>query len=524
MDEQKKEETQKKATLGQTAAVFLPTATFATVGIEAILHAPLPIEIAGLVGAYMVARKSPAIYGELRKHVPGLPEIGTKERKPGEYTFMDRMMGKHMHDGAIQGTSEVDTEPLRQIAQPTRANGNEQDDIAFDLDGEDDMPSPHGRSDMFLFSEILRTGFKPSLDRMFLCRTDEGQDLYCTVKEPYHVALAGNTGGGKSSIMRMLMLQLCHLRVRVLLLNPHYTRYDLENGEDWTPFEPYLVHPPMECRKYEVIEHYLRAAAKDLIPKRLEKRANSQPVGKPYFIVVDELPSIVREVEDAPDYMRIILEEGRKVGVFLITAAQDFLVKTISPKAGGGSIRECYRTAYYVGGDPTTARTLLDLQKGDVVPEDELGKGTVMFRGVPSKKASKVYVPYVDNESLYMLLGPSTYKATKQQVEAPEQELVRPEVTRDSGHLRLVSSEAVEDDYHAKETERLPELAGQTTGGFSRSLSPELQATYNAFQPGMSNRDLGRLLDKDQSTVGRHIRFLIDKGAISHDRQRKLIG
>jgi hypothetical protein len=483
MDEQKKDEILKgKATLGQTAAVFLPTATIATVGIEALLHAPLPIEIAGLVGAYVAARNSPAIYRKLQEHVPALPEMAAKERKPGEYTLTDRLLGKHMRDGATTVLPDAVTEPLHQPIP--RSKSNEDQDIAFDLDGEDDMPSPHGGSDMFLFSDVLRAGFTPSLDRMFLARTEQGQDLFCAVKEPYHVALAGNTGGGKSSIMRMLMLQLCHLRVRVLLLNPHYTRYDLENGEDWTPFEPYLVHPPMECRKYEVIEHYLRAAAKDLIPKRLEKRANSQPVGKPYFIVIDELPSIVREVENAPDYMRVILEEGRKVGVFLISAAQDFLVKTISPKAGGGSIRECYRTVYYVGGDPTTARTLLDTQRGDVIPEDELGKGTVMFRGVPSKKAAKVYVPYVDNESLYMLLGKSTYTPAKQQPEAPEQELARPDVARDSGHLRLVSSEAVEDDYHAKETERLPELAGQPTGRFSRSLSPELQKAYDAYQQG----------------------------------------
>ena len=107
----------------------------------------------------------------------------------------------------------------------------------------------------------------------------------------------------------------------------------------------------------------------------------------------------MREIEAAPEYLRIILEEGRKVGVFLISAAHDFLVKTISPKAGGGSIRECYRTAYYVGGDPTTARTLLDMP-ASLIPEDALGKGVVMLRGVPAKKAMQVYVPYVENASL----------------------------------------------------------------------------------------------------------------------------
>lgn len=81
-------------------------------------------------------------------------------------------------------------------------------------------------------------------------------------------------------------------------------------------------------------------------------------------------------------------------------------------KAGGGSIRECYRTAYYVGGDATTARVLLDMP-ANLIPEDELGKGVVMLRAAPAKKAIQVFVPYVENASLYRLLGPSTYQASE---------------------------------------------------------------------------------------------------------------
>src|SRR5947208_6324369 len=116
----------------------------------------------------------------------------------------------------------------------------------------------------------------------------------------------------------------------------------------------------MECRKYEVIEYYLKQVATVLLPKRLERYAHSQPTGKPYFIVIDELPAIVDNIPEAPKYLAKILREGRKVGIYLVTAAQDFLVKTIAPQ-GGGAIRECYRTAFYVGGDSTTAKILLDL-------------------------------------------------------------------------------------------------------------------------------------------------------------------
>jgi hypothetical protein len=143
-------------------------------------------------------------------------------------------------------------------------------------------------------------------------------------------------------------------------------------------------------------------------------------LGKPYFIVLDELPAIVRHIPEVPDYLADILREGRKVGIYLITAAQDFLVKTIAPQ-GGGAIRECYRTAFYVGGDATTAKTLLDMPANQI-PESDLGKGVVMLRNAKIKQAQMVRVPYVDNQSLYRLLGPSTYKAERV-VSIPDDEI-----------------------------------------------------------------------------------------------------
>jgi len=216
--------------------------------------------------------------------------------------------------------------------------------------------------------------------------------------------------------MRMLMAQLCKAGARVLLLDPHYTGYDIEKQEDWTPFERHLYRSPQQCKDYKVIGQYLEHTAETLIPERLEQRAQYQPTGTPTFLVMDELPSIIRKVKRAPEWMQIILEEGRKVGVYLLSAAHNFLVKTISPDDGGGSIRDCYRTAYYAGGDPTTAKVLLGMAVSDL-PEGELGGGRVMLRNTTAcKKAVLVLVPYADNDALYRLLGPSTYhKAAEQQ-------------------------------------------------------------------------------------------------------------
>lgn len=382
--------------------------TFATMGlVDLLAHlGPTGLLVGGIAG-YVAYKHGPEIMGQVKQmiHPDGERDAQPEpEREERENTgtrrprsFADRLLGRFPEEP--RGPTERE---VREASRPVERV------IPFD---HDELPRPHLSGEPFLFSEVLER-FTPRADRVFLARTADGRDLLCSAQELCHVALAGATGNGKSSLMRMLLLQLCKLRMQVIILNPHYTRYDIEADEDWTPFEPYLVHPPMECRKYEVIEHYLRHAACTVIPNRLERRANSLPVGKPYFIAIDELPAIVRHIKEAPEYMRVILEEGRKVGVYLISAAQDFLVKTIAPNAGGGSIRECYRTAYYVGGDATTARVLLDMQPS-LIPEDELGKGVVMLRGVPSKKATQVYVPYVDNDALYRLLGPSTYKAER---------------------------------------------------------------------------------------------------------------
>jgi len=405
---------------GQKAAIFVPAA-LSVCGLDALLHAPLPLAVAGMVGAYCLAKNSPQLYGAMKEHLP-LPE-GTQGRRPvGDWTLTDRLLGRHyIHSRQEEDAStRAEERPSQEesgscVDEPSSRQPDPLPTARFGRNREE-LPPPAIRSNgPLLFSSVL-SRFTPTLDRIYLASTTDGLDLFCAAEELCHVALAGSTGAGKSSIMRLLMAQLCNAGAHVLLLNPHYTKYDLKRGEDWTPFEPYLMYDPMQCRKYDVIEHYLKHAAEVLLPRRLEKYAHSLPVGKPYFLVLDELPSIVRHIKKAPEYIRELLEEGRKVGIFLICASQDFLVRTIAPDAGGGSIRECYRTAYYVGGDATTARVLLDMEARKI-PEDHLGKGPVMLRcaALPQVKQARLSrVPYVDNVSLYQLLGPSTYQPSQE--------------------------------------------------------------------------------------------------------------
>jgi hypothetical protein len=304
--------------------------------------------------------------------------------------------------------------PPRPIQQPSQNFADDVDASVYwgeswsDDDDVQPLPSTTKDNGMFTFSQILDKGFAPSLNKIYLGRLTDGTDVYVTAKDLCHVALAGLTGNGKSSIMRLIMAQLCKIGVTVLLLNPHYMQWDHSGGEDWTPYEPYLEKSPTDCAIYETIGTYLEWAAKTLLSKRIERARVGKPIGKPFFIVVDELPAIVAECKDVPSHIAKLLREGRKFGIFLIVASQDFQVKTIGFEGGG--VRKCFKTAFYVGGDVATAKALLnDDNQKDPIPENDLGKGTIMLRCSATKKAVLTKVPYVDNESLYRLLGKSTF-------------------------------------------------------------------------------------------------------------------
>lgn len=431
----------------------------------------------------------------------------------------------------------------------------EEQDIYDDEDEMEDLPRPgkqqriddelarpqRKRSGIFLFSGVLKD-FTPSLDKIYLGTLASGEHVFCRAKHLCHVALAGPTRGGKSSLMRMLLAQLCYAGASVLILNPHYSRYihadegDYED-QDWTPFEPYLVFDPMECRKYEVITHYLKQVAEVLLPERLEKYAHSQPVGKPYFIALDELPAIVAHIKEAPDYLAYILREGAKVGIFLIVASHDFLVKTISPNGAGGAVRECYRTAFYAGGDATTAKILLDMPANQL-PEADLGTGTIMLRNWQvCKKAALASAPLLDNRALYTLLGASTYKPEKQQSRGAELTVYRDDpITDPHGRaarpdaLRLYAAGERLSTRRSEREKRLRNAAPVHTPLVARVPDPPVQdeveiSAQDAFaiwSAGNSNvRDLAKAMGITVYQATKLYGAMVDAGLI--ERKTKVV-
>jgi hypothetical protein len=239
-------------------------------------------------------------------------------------------------------------------------------------------------------------GFYPTLQRILLALGPEGNLVTVPAKDLMHVALLAATGGGKSNTIRLLASQLLAIGSDVAILDPHFTPYDAETGEDWRA----IARRAVIASDAGSIEEQLRRAI-DLLDERLALRRAGDKVGPPVTFVVDELP-IIANLKGAMERITRILREGRKVGVFFVGASQDLLVKTLG---GGGAIRDNLKTAYYGGGDPHSASVLLDLPRREINEhEGTLGQGVVLLRSAATA-AMPARVPYVSNRAIHALLG-----------------------------------------------------------------------------------------------------------------------
>jgi len=407
-----------KLPLWQKCAVGLGVAGLSTIGLEGILNAPPPAELGALGLAVVLAWNSPKIYGELKRHLP--PEVMAwigKEPIQGKPSTLDVWFGRTPKQIRDMPTEEAIEATMAQIQKEEQ--GGTDVEIAYDEE-EDDIISFEGDDDEIVFafeqkgvrvfSDLLKTGWRPSMSQIYVGTDSQGKHLFVPVHKLWHVALAGATGYGKSSLMRLLMAQLCFLKLPVVLLNPHYMIYDADHKEDWTPYTPYLKKDPMVCKKMAYIETMLRWMVDDLLEKRKERASRGESAGKPFFFILDEFPDIKAEIKDAPALIGKLLRQGRKYSIFLIVASQDYSVKTLGVEGEGG-VRKCFRTIFYVGGDPVSVKELLNKAVKDI-PENDLGQGTIMLKCATVPDPIVVHVPYLDNKSLDILLGPSTYVAS----------------------------------------------------------------------------------------------------------------
>jgi hypothetical protein len=244
-------------------------------------------------------------------------------------------------------------------------------------------------------TDFANLGFIPTTQQLLL-GVDSSGPVTVSAKDLCHVGLVGATGQGKSNTIRLLSSQLLACGVQCLFADPHFTEVDPESGEDWRLIARRLAQKP--AVKPDDIDTLLDWLVSEL-DHRLDLRSRGIKPGFPMVLFADELP-IILEIKGAMNRLTRILREGRKVFLYFVGASQDMLVKTLG---GGGAIRDCFRTAFYAGGDLSSGSRLLDIPQRDI-DESVLVEGVVYLRSKSTIPTRLVRVPYVSNEAIAGLL------------------------------------------------------------------------------------------------------------------------
>ncbi|NCC30535.1 MAG: DUF87 domain-containing protein [Chloroflexia bacterium] len=246
--------------------------------------------------------------------------------------------------------------------------------------------------------DLAELDHRPSVRRILLGLGPGGEQIVVPARDLCHVALVGATGGGKTNALRLLIPQLQAIGGQVVLADPHYAATDPATGEDWRPIAQRLARPPAAtASQIDALFGWLE----DQLQARKELRIQQRTLGAPIFLAMDELLVISSDVTRGIDRITKLLREGRKYGMFVVGASQTMLIKAMG---GDSSVRDAYRTAYYLGGDVRSAAALLDMPQR-TIDDGCLETGIVYLRSKATSPAQLVRVPYASNEGILSILG-----------------------------------------------------------------------------------------------------------------------
>ncbi len=247
--------------------------------------------------------------------------------------------------------------------------------------------------------QVLGQGWQPTAQSILLGLGPGGTLLTVPAGDALcHITFAGPTGVGKTNLMRLFLTQLLAAGCEVALLDPHFTPHNPTTGEDWQPIAARLAGGQGAVSDKAHIMDVLEGVARQELPARLDRWHRGQVPGPPRFYALEEAPALADYDKRFMEYVRPLLREGRKLGLYVIMASQDMLVSTLGTSSG---VRSQFQTCYYGGGDPYSAKALLGF-----APPNPPGKGVVWLRSSVTQEPALVRVPLVSNESITRLLPP----------------------------------------------------------------------------------------------------------------------
>lgn len=226
--------------------------------------------------------------------------------------------------------------------------------------------------------------WQPAPNRILLGWADGGP-VVGRLDDLLSVGVVGRSGTGKSTLLRMIVLQAIGCGADVRVLDPHGSIADDLSG---LPVADTLGG----------IEAAAGAVLAEL-DRRIEARARHD---RPILIVADEFPSWAGGAPVAQTLLRRVILEGRKFGLFAYVSGQGLPAALF---ASGTLARDALSSRYVFASSPAVARQIgLDTGWSHQAPRLAVGRAILDGRPAGTGGPRVIEVPYCDVTDLRAVL------------------------------------------------------------------------------------------------------------------------
>jgi hypothetical protein len=177
------------------------------------------------------------------------------------------------------------------------------------------------------FWSLFTGGHLPEHGFLMGYSLDDGQPVLADWRTLYSVLIGGQSGTGKSTLIRSILAQSALQGGRFLVLDPHFGAGEESLGASLLPLQARMMAEPA-ATDTQMLDT-LRYAA-EVGQRRLQGRDGDKT---PLVLVVDELTGLLTRsaiAEELTEVLGRISQETRKVGVFCLAIGQQFSSEVIS--------------------------------------------------------------------------------------------------------------------------------------------------------------------------------------------------